>query len=112
MLYPDAILTADTNSLEKVVHFHFTQLFKRSVVLQDNTLIDPIYLTTQGESMKAYIVLVKKNANDSVMPKDLAHTLLDKCIKELFQEDKVNIGYSVSIEGDTVLAMHIDILNN
>ncbi|KAF9289468.1 hypothetical protein BGZ68_009272 [Mortierella alpina] len=65
---------------------------------------------TEGKDIKTYVVLAKKNANDSVITKDQALSLLDQCVDGLFQKDQVTTGYAVAVDKDVVLALHIDIL--
>ncbi|KAF9949158.1 hypothetical protein BGZ72_009002 [Mortierella alpina] len=109
-VFPDDTLCADSLALAQVARLHFTQLFKRTVVLQDNSLLGPLYTATAGRNIKVYVVLGKKNANDSVIPKEQALSLLDQCINGLFQKDQVTTGYAVAVDKDVVVALHIDVL--
>ncbi|KAF9574253.1 hypothetical protein EC968_007022 [Mortierella alpina] len=109
-VFPADTLCADSLELAQVTRLHFTQLFKRTIVLQDNSLLGPLYTATAGRDIKVYAVLAKKNANDSVIPKEQALNLLEQCVSGLFQKDKVTIGYAVAVDKDVVLALHVDVL--
>ncbi|KAF9978513.1 hypothetical protein BGZ75_009980, partial [Mortierella antarctica] len=82
----------------------------RTVVLQDNSLLGPLYTVTAGKNIKVYVVLGMKNADDSAIPKEQALNLLDQCISGLFQKDQVTTGYAVAVDKDIVVSLHIDVL--
>ncbi|KAF9964244.1 hypothetical protein BGZ70_006731 [Mortierella alpina] len=88
-VFPENTLCADNLELAQIARLHFTQLFKRTVVLEDSSLLGPLYTATAGKNIKMYVVLAKKNANDGVIPKEQALDLLEQCIGGLFQKDKV-----------------------